>query len=148
MAVFYRLAKNNNQKSTQFGKWYAKAVSTCVIGTEEIAGIIQENCSMKKSDVKAVLDELVSVMNQALKDSKRVKLDGFGSFKMGLVTTPADSAAEFSVTKNVAKVRVNFRPEVKKVAGKISSQTFVSGTYVAELPKNDVNKTEGEDDEA
>lgn len=142
MAVFYRLSQNNNQKSTQYGKWYARAVVTQVMDTDEISEIIQDNCSMKKSDVKAVLEELVSVMNQALKDSKRVKLDGFGSFKMGLVTTPADSAAEFNVAKNVAKVRVNFSPEVKKAMGKISSQAFVTGTYVTELPVNDVDKEE------
>lgn len=136
MAVFYRLAQNNNQKSAQYGKWYAKAVATQVMDTEAMAEIIQRNCSMKKSDVLAVINELAEVMGDALRDSKRVKIDGFGSFKLGLVTTPADSAEDFSVTKNIAKVRVNFRPEVKKSAGKIVSQAFIDGVSVTELPKN------------
>ncbi len=142
MAVFYRLMKNNNSKSAQYGKWYAKAVATQVMGTDEIAEVIQRNCSVKKSDVKAVLEELVEVMNSALQDSKRVKLDGFGSFKIGLKTAPADSASEFNVRDNVTSLRVNFQPIAKVDSNGTRSKVFLTGTSVKELPKNDVDKDE------
>ena len=134
--------KNNNSKSAQYGKGYAKAVATQVMGTDEIAEVIQRNCSVKKSDVKAVLEELVEVMNSALQDSKRVKLDGFGSFKIGLKTAPADSAAEFNVRDNVTSLRVNFQPIAKVDSNGTRSKVFLTGTSVKELPKNDVDKDE------
>ena len=43
-------------------------------------GPLQRNCTVKKADILAVLDELVETMRDQLQDSKRVKLDGFGSF--------------------------------------------------------------------
>ena len=112
------------------------------MGTDEIAEVIQRNCSVKKSDVKAVLEELVEVMNSALQDSKRVKLDGFGSFKIGLKTAPADSAAEFNVRDNVTSLRVNFQPIAKVDSNGTRSNVFLTGTSVKELPKNDVDKDE------
>ena len=142
MSVFYRLRKNNNSKSAQYGKYYARAVHVSTLTTNDIANIIQRNCSVKKSDVKAVLEELVEVMNSALQDSKRVKLDGFGSFKIGLKTAPADSAAEFNVRDNVTSLRVNFQPIAKVDSNGTRSKVFLTGTSVKELPKNDVDKDE------
>ena len=57
MSVFYRLRKNNNSKSAQYGKYYARAVHVSTLTTNDIANIIQRNCSVKRSDVKAVIEE-------------------------------------------------------------------------------------------
>ena len=84
MAVFYRLHQDQSTGTKRSGKWYARAVPTAVIGTRQLAEIIQRNCTVKKSDVMAVLEELVEVMKDQMQDSKRVKLDGFGSFKIGI----------------------------------------------------------------
>ena len=83
MAVFYRLHQDQSTGTKRSGKWYARAVPTACIGTRQLAEIIQRNCTVKKSDVMAVLEELVEVMKDQMQDSKRVKLDGFGSFKIG-----------------------------------------------------------------
>ena len=77
MAVFYRLHQDQSTGTKRSGKWYARAVPTAVIGTRQLAEIIQRNCTVKKSDVMAVLEELVEVMKDQMQDSKRVKLDGF-----------------------------------------------------------------------
>ena len=80
MSVFYRLYKNTNSKSRAYNKWYAKAVVTNVVTTAKLAEIMQRNCTVKASDIRAVLTELVETMRDQLQDSKRVKLDGLGSF--------------------------------------------------------------------
>ena len=78
MSVFYRLHQDQSTGTKRSGKWYARAVPTACIGTRQLAEIIQRNCTVKKSDVMAVLKELVEVMKDQMQDSKRVKLDGFG----------------------------------------------------------------------
>ena len=84
MAVIYKIYKNNNKKNAGFGKFYARAMHNGTTNLDDIAAIIERNCSMKKSDVKAVLTELVEVMTAQIQDSKRVKLDGLGTFKIGI----------------------------------------------------------------
>ena len=75
MSVFYRLHQDQSTGTKRSGKWYARAVPTACIGTRQLAEIIQRNCTVKKSDVMAVLEELVEVMKDQMQDSKRVKLD-------------------------------------------------------------------------
>ena len=61
MAVIYKIYKNNNKKNAGFGKYYARAIHNGTANLDDISAIIERNCSMKKSDVKAVLTELVEV---------------------------------------------------------------------------------------
>ena len=111
MPVFYKLYQENNPKSVNVGKWYAKAKCLGYWDLEKIADHIQDNVSAKKSDVIAVLKELVVVMGEAFSAGYGVKLDGFGSFKVGLKTKAAESAKEFTATKHIVGSRVNFQPE-------------------------------------
>ena len=74
---------------------------------DKLADRIQRNCSMKRSDVLAVLAELVEVMTDELQLGNRVKLNGFGSFKVGMKTTPAETEEDFTVTKNVKSLHVS-----------------------------------------
>ena len=101
MSVFYRLHQDKSTGTKRSGKWYARAVPTAVIGTRQLAEIIQRNCTVKKSDVMAVLEELVEVMKDQMQDSKRVKLDGFGSFKIGIESKGAQTAGKYSVSEHV-----------------------------------------------
>ncbi|MBP3757804.1 MAG: HU family DNA-binding protein [Prevotella sp.] len=85
MSVLYRLYQNQNKKNTKaYGKWYAKAVHTNVYDTDKLAEEVQRNCSMKKSDVKAVIEELIEVMARELGNSHAVTLDGLGLFRVGI----------------------------------------------------------------
>lgn len=146
MAVFYRLYQNNNSKNPQYRMWYGRAVVTNKVTTNELAATIEANCTVKKADVVAVLSELVVVMKKELQDSKRVCLDGFGSFKLGISTKPSSQAKDFSVSSNVKGVHVLFQPELHIDAGGRRIKTFLDGCSVAELPKNDVVKETETDD--
>ena len=137
MAVQYRLYQNNNSKSNQYRKWYGRAVMIDTVDTNKLAEQIEANCTVKRADVLAVISELVVVMKQALQDSKRVKLDGFGTFKLGLTTGPSDTAKEFSVAQNVKDVHVLFQPELRIDKNGKRTRTFLDGCKVTALPKND-----------
>ena len=101
MAVFYTLYQNNREGFATKGKWYARVRVNKVKTMKDIAREIQDIASVRKSDVMAVLTELPDVMNKMLQEGHRVKLDGFGSFKVGIKTKPSDTVKDFSVTKNI-----------------------------------------------
>ena len=148
MSVRYKLYQDNRAESTTRGKWYARAVYNQKPKTlNQLALKIQENVSMKKADVKAVLDEMVGVLKEWLQDSNRVKIEGLGSFKIGLKTKPADTAKDFTASKHVVGARVNFLPEIEvdpTTGARIKS--LLMGLEVEETYPNDVDK-DGDEEE-
>ena len=142
MSVFYRLHQDQSTGTKRSGKWYARMVPTAVIDTRQLAEIIQRNCTVKKADVLAVLDELVETMRDQMQDSKRVKLDGFGSFKIGIESKGAQTAAKFSVAEHLTGMRVIFSPERTKDSSGARAKQFLQGAKVEELPENKVVKEE------
>ena len=88
MSVLYRLHQDQSVGTKRSGKWYARMVPIGMIDTRGLAEIIQRNCTVKRSDVMAVLEELVDTMRDQLQDSKRVKLDGFGQDRHQLPRCP------------------------------------------------------------
>jgi predicted histone-like DNA-binding protein len=136
--------------SKAYGKWYAQAVMTGVVDTNALATIMQRNCTVKKADILAVITELIETMQDQLQDSKRVKLDGFGSFKIGIENEKggALTAADFSTNKNVKGLHVLFLPEVKTDSTGMRQKTFITGCSVQEAPKNLVDTTKPKDGES
>ena len=144
MPVFYRLHQDQSVGTKRSGKWYARMVPTSCINTRQLAEIIQRNCTVKKSDVMAVLEELVETMRDQMQDSKRVKLDGFGSFKIGIRCKGARSAKAFTVQDNIEDLRVVFTPERTKDSAGNRVKQFLQGATVVELPENKVVKEDEE----
>ena len=141
MAVIYKIYKNNNKKNAGFGKFYARAMHNGTTNLDDIAAIIERNCSMKKSDVKAVLTELVEVMTAQIQDSKRVKLDGLGTFKIGISTKGAESAAAFNPAKHIKNMRVIFMPEVHvERDSRKHIMALLSGVNVTEMKQYTIEK--------
>jgi len=139
MSVFYRLHQSTNEDPSMNGKWYARAVPTSTISTKELADIMQRNCTVKRADIVAVIAELVETMRDQLQHSHRVKLEGLGSFKLGLKSTGAATAADFDVRKNIKGVHVVFTPECTTDSAGRRTKILLEGVTVAELPKNTVN---------
>ena len=144
MSVKYVLKKVNGEKSAIKGKWIARSKMTEVIDLEGIAERIQRNCTAKMSDVKAVLTELIETMRDELQASHRVKLNGFGSFRIGLKSKAADSPKTFKVSTNIKGLHVVFQPEVKTSADGTRTKTFLTGTQVKEYDAYE--KEEGDEE--
>ena len=111
------------------GLWYGRAVHPTTINLEQIADRVQQNCSMKKSDVLAVLTEMVETMKQELQNSNKVQLDGLGTFYIGLRTKGSLSEDKFNANEYVKGFRVGFLAEGHKQNGKIT-RTFTDGLGV------------------
>ena len=145
MSVYYRLHQDQSVGTKKSGKWYARMVPMATIDTRKLAEIIQRNCTVKKSDVLAVLDELVETMRDQLQDSKRVKLDGFGSFKIGLNSKGARTARSFTVADHIEGTHIVFSPENTKDSAGNRTKQFLQGVKVEELPENKVEKEDSGD---
>ena len=140
MSVLYRLHQDQSVGTKRSGKWYARMVPIGMIDTRGLAEIIQRNCTVKRSDVMAVLDELVETMRDQMQDSKRVKLDGFGSFKIGITSKGARSAKAFTVADNIKGMHIVFTPERSTDAAGNRVKQFLQGAKCEELPENKVEK--------
>ena len=113
--------KSRNEKKRN--KWYGRVAIRETVEIEEIATKMQDNCTVKRADILAVLSELGPTISDLLQDSKRVKIPFLGAFKLGISTTGAESAEAFTV-KNVKGVHVNFQP---------TSHRLSDGTRVKDL---------------
>ena len=108
-------SQNNNSHSQAHGKYFAQAVyDNHFVGTEELADFIQRQASVKKSDIKAVLQELGEALKHFFEMGQKVRLDGIGIFKVGFssigVTKLEDCGAQTITTR-----RVLFQPETTRV---------------------------------
>lgn len=142
MAVFYKLYQDNRNNSSKKGHWYARAVTTDTVNTDDLADIMQSNCTVKRSDILAVISELVETMKTELQNSRRVKLDRFGTFKIGLSSKPSPTVKDFNATNNVRSLHVLFQPELRIDKNRKRNKQFLTGCKVQELPKNDIVKEE------
>ena len=114
MSHLYKMVKNTNEKMTgSYNKWYARPVYNGTVDLDWIAERIQRNSTAKKSDAKAVLTEMVEVITDALQNSQRVKIDGFGTFKIGISTRGVEKIGDFSMSEHLKGARVMFQPETK-----------------------------------
>lgn len=116
MSQKYIKAKNNNQKNAAaYGKYFAQAVyDNRFVETEQLAEFIQTQASVKKSDIKAVLDELGSALKHFFEMGQKVKLDGIGIFKVGCSSIGV-AKLEDCTSATITTRRVLFQPETERV---------------------------------
>ena len=166
MSQKFKKLQNKNDDSTAYGKWFATAVyDQHFIETEELAEFIQTQASVKKSDIKAVLDELGSAMKHFFELGQKVKLDGIGIFKVGfssIGTVKKDDCSAATITTR----RVLFQPETERIVvgqalnkdGKIVQKYVVAKTLIKDVffeetydpnlkPEGNSDSSEGTDDE-
>lgn len=147
MAVLYKLYKmvrtfkDGRDDKKANNHWFARAVVVDETSTDKLASIIEEKCTLTHADIVACIKALVTAIRDEMQDSKRVVLDGLGSFKIGLKTSGSESAAEFSVTKNITGAHVIFQPACHIDAG-TGKRTLplLEGVKVKETPLNLVTK--------
>lgn len=112
---FIKLKNNNRQNSASYGKYYATAVyDNHFVGTDEIAEFIQRQASVKKSDIKAVLQELGEAMKHFFEMGQKIKLEGIGIFKVGFSSIGVNEADDCTAS-TISTRRVLFQPETERV---------------------------------
>ena len=107
--------QNKNSQSLAYGKYFAQAVyDSHFVGTEELADFIQRQASVKKSDIKAVLQELGEAFKHFFEMGQKIKLDGIGIFKVGFSSIGV-AKIEDCTAQTITTRRVLFQPETTRV---------------------------------
>ena len=125
--IFYELRQNKNEKSKIFGKWFAHSKSVETMNTRKLAQHISEHGSIYTPDVVfEVLEKFRSCLVEMLLESKRVKIDGLGTFFTTIENTEggASKKEDFSVGKNLKALHIRFMPEGEQELN-ISSREFI-----------------------
>ena len=118
--------KNNNSKSEAYGKYYAQAVyDKNFIETDQLADYIQQQASVKRSDIKATLDELGGALKHFFELGQKVRLDGIGIFKVGFSSIGVINADDCTAA-TITKRRVLFQPETVRVV--VGQETRTDGS--------------------
>ena len=84
------------------------------VETDEIADFIQTQATLKRSDIKAALDELGAAMKHFLEMGQKIRLAGIGIFKVGFSSigvVKADDCTASTITSR----RVLFQPETERI---------------------------------
>ena len=108
-------SQNKNSSSQAFGKHFAQAVyDNHFVGTEELADFIQRQASVKKSDIKAVLQELGEALKHFFEMGQKIKLEGIGILKVGFSSIGV-AKVEDCTASTISTRRVLFLPETERV---------------------------------
>ena len=121
MAIQYVTYKDARKEGT--GLYYGRAIHPSTVDLEKLAEKIQRTCSLTKGDVLGVLRQLVVVMKTYLENSKKVELDGLGTFRLRFDTKGTSVEEEFKAA-NIKRVTCAFLAKGKSQNG-VRTRTFL-----------------------
>jgi predicted histone-like DNA-binding protein len=155
---YIKTQNRNSYNPKSYGKYYAQPVyDKKFIETDEIAEFIQTQATLKRSDIKAALDELGAAMKHFLEMGQKVKLAGIGIFKVGFSSIGV-AKVEDCTASTITSRRVLFQPETERIVvgsaekdGKViqkyvNAKTLVKDVAFEETHDNTMN-LEPEDEE-
>ena len=157
--IFYELKQNNTDGSVSIGKWFAYVKAIETLNTRKLAQHIAEHGSVYTPDVVfGVLEKFRSCLVEMLLESKKVKIDGLGTFYCTIenVKGGAETKEKFNVQANLGALHIRFMPEQEQEMN-ISSREFIkkaefinilsliNGTSDADTPLDTGDGTGGDD---
>lgn len=139
MALLYTLRQNNIKSNNSYKKWYAHVVRQGELSLNEIERNIQNNCSVKRADVIAVITALQEEIEQGLKNGKVVNLGELGKFHLSIRSECVDRPEDFSVQKHVKGIVCKYTPDGHRLAGsdKRIVRPFTNECELKQLPEYD-----------
>ena len=131
--IFYQLRQNKNEDAKIYGKWFAHAKSVETMNTRKLSQHIAEHGSIYTPDVVfGVLEKFRSCLLEMLLNSRRVKIDGLGTFYTTIENKKggAVSAEEFNVNQNLEALHIRFMPEQEQELNISSREFFKKAEFV------------------
>ncbi len=125
--IIYEVYQNQNEHNAAFGKWYGRVKYLESLNTRKLSNHIAEHGSIYTPDVVyGVMEKFRSCLLEMLLNSKKVKIDGLGTFYTTLECKKggAVSKDKFSVLKDIKGLHIRFLPEQEQEQN-ISSREFL-----------------------
>ena len=145
--IFYLLKQNKVTSSKIYGKWFAQGKTIETLNTRKLANHIAEHGSIYTPDVVfGVLEKFRSCLLEMLLNSKKVKIEGLGTFYTTLecVKGGAVSKDKFNILKDVKGLHIRFLPEQEQEQNISSRQFLKQAEFInvdSLLPKEDDGTT-------
>ena len=125
--IIYEVKQNQNSYSAAFGKWYAQIKNLETLNTRKLANHISEHGSIYTPDVVyGVLEKFRSCLLEMLLNSKKVKIEGLGTFYCTLENQKKGvlKKEDFNPNKHLKALHIRFLPE-QTTEENISSRQFL-----------------------
>ena len=125
--ILYEVKQNLTEGSKAFGKWFARVKALETLNTRKLANHISEHGSIYTPDVVyGVLEKFRSCMLEMLLNSKKVKIEGLGTFYTTLENEKGGALKkdDYSVSKHMKALHIRFLPE-QTTEENISSREFI-----------------------
>ena len=149
MPVLYKIYKNQNSTSKNYGQSYGRVVTTNTMSYGDLCRHMSEHNSVYGKDVcLGVADKLQSCILEQLLEGKKVQFGELGTFYLAVKSTGANSEDDFSVATNIKGLYLRFAPsrtDVNNLSSKMLKQkaTFMNAKDLLE-PKAKKKEDEGE----
>ena len=145
--ILYEVKQNQNSSSVAYGKWFAQVKTLETLNTRKLAQHISEHGSIYTPDVVyGVLEKFRSCLLEMLLESKKVKIEGLGTFYTTLENTKggAQSKDKFNVNSHLKALHIRFLPE-QTTEENISSREFLKKAQFVSidslLPKEETSSS-------
>ena len=125
--IIYEVYQNQNDHSSAFGKWYGRVKYLESLNTRKLANHISEHGSIYTPDVVyGVLEKFRSCLLEMLLNSKKVKIEGLGTFYTTLECKKGGALTKdkFNINSNIDGLHIRFLPEQEQEQN-ISSRQFL-----------------------
>ena len=147
--IIYEVYQNQNEHNAAYGKWYGRVKYLESMNTRKLSNHIAEHGSIYTPDVVyGVMEKFRSCLLEMLLNSKKVKIEGLGTFYTTLECNKggAVSKDKFSIMKDVKGLHIRFLPEQEQEQN-ISSREFLKQAEFINidsfLPKEEEDEENG-----
>ena len=111
MPVIVKVSQNKNDKTTAFGKWYGRVVSTKTMSYQELCKHMSEHNSVYGEDVcLGVANKLQYCILEQLLEGKKVQFGELGTFYLSVKSTGANKEEDFNLGVNINGLFLCFSP--------------------------------------
>ena len=131
--IIYDVYKNTNEQNTAFGKYFGRIVHTETLNTRKLAKHISEHGSVYTQDVvEGVLTKAESCILEMLLESKKVKLEGLGTFYLMAENKKggAVSIDKFNPKGTFSGLHIRFLPDLSGEAQLNSKDMLQKATFM------------------
>ncbi len=106
----FKMTRLRNSSRDYNGLWFPKAVHPRTVTTEDLLKEIPRNCSLKRSDLIAALNELSEFLLHHLHEGEIVDIDSIGRFKLEVKGQGVLSPEDFDERTDISGYVCHFTP--------------------------------------
>ena len=124
MPVLIKTRENKNSRSSAFGKFFGRVVTTQTMSYSALCKHMSEHNSVYGEDVcLGVANKLQNCILEQLFEGKKVQFGDLGTFYLSVKSTGADTEEDFNLGLHIKGLYLRFRPNRQDI-NDLSSKTL------------------------